>query len=280
MKIAIWHTGHHIADTVADAVALGLPMEGLVLGNNTSQGKLPDWFRPELSHIGYGILRGMDEIFKASDNWFNIDRGYFNPGHFDGYYRISFQGTQAKWHADIPQQALDFKLEDWREDDEKKEIVICPPTQAVCDFFNIPAQTWLNMAYQKAQDSFLCPIIAINHKSDGKTINWDETRAVITFNSSIGWQALQRGIPVYSDPDHSIIGSYYKAKMKNPIDFLSDEYRAIDRGPLFRAMRSHQFTLKEISEGKAWPLIEHYLTKYSSATIAGNKPPPKSPPIV
>lgn len=258
MKIAVWKTGHHIADTVAEHFN-GDKYE-------VSKRDIQTFGRYD-AHVAYGILRGTDEIFRAcSDSripWFNVDNGYFNPGHFDGYYRISYKGTQAKWHDDIPQQDIEFKLEDWKNINWDDITLVCPPTEAVCSFFNLNREAWL----QDIKDKYLHTglHLALREKTDIPFTEWNRVKAVITFNSSIGWQALQRGIPVYSDPQHSIVGSYYKAKLKNPIDFLSDEYKAIDREPLFRAMRSHQFTLQEISEGKSWPLLNHYLKRSLSA---------------
>ena len=263
MKIAVWKTGHEIADTVADALIEGIN------GINSSES------RSDVYHIGhesahgdsdaynisiaYGILRGTGEVFKRSKHWFNIDNGYFNPGHFDGYYRISYKGTQAKWHDDIPQQSIDFKLEDWKPLSGK--ILVCPPTGAVSNFFNITPEDLWNKYIAGPMNKYGKGNCILRTKLSQEPIDWGSVLGVITFNSSIGWQALQRGIPVYSDPDHSIIGSYYKAKMNNPIDFLSDEYRAIDREPVFRAMAAHQFKLSEISEGKAWNLINYYLSR-------------------
>lgn len=270
MKIAVWKTGHQISDTVAERIIWDF--------YKNHDGRIASTYDSEFVdaainywdvHLGYGILRGMDNVLTKSEEqkkpWFNIDRGYFNPGHFDGYYRISYKGTQAKWHENIPKQDIEFELEDWRL--SGNHILLCPPTEHVCKFYDINPIKWKFDALQiwlKAGGGTMsirtkdCHIPLDEHLKD--------CQGVITFNSSIGWKALQRGIPVYSDPDHSIIGSYYKAKMKNPIDFLSDEYKSIDRKPLFEAMAAHQFTLEEISKGKAWKLLNHYLKKNLSDT--------------
>lgn len=233
----IWGTGHPIADAVAQAFS-----KADYAGD---------------ADLVYGILR--HNKFESSTNWFEVDRGYFNPGHFDGYYRISYKGTQAKWHEDIPKQDIEFKLEDWKRNEGY--VLVCPPSDVVCEFFDIPTFSEHGLTGYKWMSRNLSNFyFRVRSKGDLEPIDWPSIKGVITFNSSIGWQALQRGIPVYSDPDHSIIGSYYKAKLQNPIDFLSDEYRAIDRKPLYQAMRAHQFTLKEISEGKAWPILQHYLS--------------------
>lgn len=275
MKIAVWKTGHEIADTVADAFKKHTDtICSLQRSNDGDIASLNDALNKCITsqydcNIGYGILRGMRDLFYYCDSqnrdWFNVDRGYFNPGHFNGYYRVSYKGTQAKWHDDIPQQDIDFKLEDWSDSPYKYKILIIPPTQHVIDFFGLPKENdWIMEAAYKIYDNGYRGDMSVRRKDDNREIDWLTTKGVITFNSSIGWQALQRGIPVYSDPQHSIVGSYYAAKLKNPIDFLSDEYKQVDREPLFRAMRAHQFTLQEISNGKLWPLINHYLNATKS----------------
>lgn len=226
-RLKVHKTGHEIADTVANAF-----IQDSYDGN---------------ADLAYGILR--HNIFATSNRWFNVDKGYFNPGHFDGYYRISYKGTQAKWHENIPKQDIEFELGDWRSGEGF--ILLCPPTDAVATFFNVSNWQIPDIDLKKT---------LTRYKGDISPIDWRFIKGVVTFNSSVGWQALQRGIPVYSDPNHSIVGSYYSSKLKNPIDFLSDEYKQIDRLPLFKAMRAHQFTLKEISEGKAWPILQHYLS--------------------
>lgn len=260
MKIAIWKTGHQIADTVADELAIGFDAKI----RNVNEGNLCD----ENVDIGYGILRGMGELFRqddiCGDDWFNIDRGYFNPGHFDGYYRISYKGTQAKWHEGIPQSDECVELEDW-EGGGGKIILVCPPTEAVCGFFNIEIDRWLASIRKLYRPICLGSYLngwRVRSKDDDKPIDWNEVGVVITFNSSVGWQALQRGIPCISDTEHSIVGSYYKYELdKLGLDYSFENVMKIPREPLFKSMLAHQFTLNELRAGKAWDLINHYLKK-------------------
>src|ERR1051326_2634673 len=94
MNIAVWRTGHEIADRVAESLVKGL--NGISLDcRYYNMPSLPDGYD---ANIAYGILRDTGEVFKASEEdgkpWFNVDRGYFKPSHYDGYYRISCRGTQ------------------------------------------------------------------------------------------------------------------------------------------------------------------------------------------
>ncbi len=251
MKIAVWKTGHHIADTVAEAFRHKCSIvSDAILNDYLARGVILD--KHEVNLV-YGILRGADRVIKEARHSFNIDNGYFNPGHFDGYYRISYRGTQAKWHENIPKQDIEFELEDWKP--ATKYILICPPTEPVKQFFGID---WI----PQVKDASTGYVYQWRDKNTASLvpIDWDKVGGVITFNSSVGWEALRRGIPCISDTTHSIVGSYYKHELdKLNLDYTFDNVLKVDRRPLFEAMRAHQFTLAEIREGRAWQLLKHYL---------------------
>lgn len=256
LRLSVWKTGHPIADTVADALVEGFGDVSIRSTSDISIAKDID------AQLGYGILRRMDKVFKTCSlssyyPWFNIDRGYWDANHFDGNYRISYKGTQAKWHEGIPQADVDIKLEDWKED--RYTILVCPPTDAVMDFFDI-RKAWFDW-YYKLGEQYPNQVWKVRRKEDTAPMHWDNIKAVVTFNSSMGWQALERGIPCISDTTHSIVGSYYKHELdKKGLDYNFDNIKLVDREPLFKAMRAHQFTLAEIREGRAWSLIQHYLS--------------------
>lgn len=266
MKIAVWKTGHIIADTVADALAEGFYNESKIRFTKEFLGRMPR----DQTQIGYGILRGNNRIFcqaEISGNpWFNVDRGYFNPGHFDGYYRISHKGTQAKYDPAFDAPECDIELDPICKDDKSKPVLFCPPTEAVAQFFLSDCTYGGIFSLDKwCLENVPLGGFIKREKGDKNPIDWDSIRAVITFNSSVGWQAIQRGIPCMSDPLHSVVGSYYNTKS---IDELIEMFNTKPRKPLFNFMRAHQFTLDEIRQGNANWLINYYLSKYSSAGTA------------
>lgn len=263
MKIAVWKTGHEIADRVAISLARGLNADLLdIRCNNEEMASKYD------AHAAYGILRGTESIFNSVNHWFNVDRGYFNPRHFDGYYRISYRGTQLKWTPDLPRKPMDIKFERWRKPDPLKRILICPPTYHVRKFFGYTGMDF--------QSSYEDKSYVVRLKGDTSPLNLDDYNAVITFNSSIGWQALQKGIPVLSNANYSAIGSFYNC---SDLKTLTDKLHNIpdNRIELFEAMNASQFTLAEIEQGKAWPLMEHLI--YSSDSTAEKLSAHMSPPI-
>jgi hypothetical protein len=255
VRVAVYETGHEIADTVAKALFNGL-------GGTLVKGSSPFPFADV--HIGYGVLRGQADVFKKVYHWFELDKGYNNPGHYDGNYRISYRGTQARWHEGIPRGKWDGELEPMREYDPHRPILFCPPTEAVERFF-------------KLQDWYLknIPVGGFIKREKGERRplkeDLDRCRAVITFNSSVGWEALRRGIPCLSDVNHSLVGSFYGETDLNKLIQKTHE-QPDRRRELFDIMAGHQFTLKEIQEGKAWPIINYYLA--GSDSIAASQLPP------
>lgn len=249
MRIALWHSGHEISDTVCNAIKEGLPQADLIWSAPENYAGSEYILGYDL-HIAYGILRGCGEVFKQCNRykkpWINIDRGFWRPNHYDGYYRISLNGTQqttglAKLDPDYDRWAqLGLEIEPVKQNGLYD--LICPPTLAVVHFFNAPFPTIDHQAIWRDKNC-LRPL-----QSD-----LDLAKQVITFNSSVGWEALRQGIPVVSDENHSFVGSYLKQ-----VDTMS-QLDIEARRRMFAVMASLQLTLAEIKSGKLWPLIQRLL---------------------
>lgn len=249
----VWKTGHQICDKVAESLANGFDTKAI---------HVREW-KGEDNSIAYGILRGTGDIFRSSRRWFHVDNGYFNPGHFDGYYRISYRGTQACYMVGI-EADIALRLKPWR---RGERVMIVPPTPHVASFFDIDVAAWLKNAIGKCNKPYFIKI------KDGSPVIFDGVDKIITFNSSLGWQGLIEGIEVDSDPRYSTVGSYYASKA---IDGYRD-FMHIDREPLFRFMRAMQFKLSEIENGDASWLINY---PFISAGTHEKQSLPISPPIV
>lgn len=215
-------TGHDIADTVADKIG-DLPGDGYV--------------------VAYGILRGTKEAFARAAHWFEIDRGYWDPSHFDGNYRLGYRDMQAIYREGLPREPHGLKFDPWV-DPDSGYTMICPPTAAVCDFYGLSHMDWcwdaINQCHGKPYK--------IREKYTQEPLSFEGVSRVITFNSAVGWQAVQKGIQCVSSADHSLVGSFCKAKK------VLDNY---DRDELFDIMQAHQFKLGE--KEKICKLINHYL---------------------
>lgn len=272
MRIAVWKTGHEIADTVADAVAAGIPgaevwHTGFIKSDPFSFIKL---LRRYDAHIGYGIKRGMDKVFRECDRqglpWFNIDRGYFNPNHYDGYYRVSLCGTQQtigldKLESDGERfEALGIEIGQCQY--YKDYVLVIPPTDLVKEFFRL--KDW------GLPDSFQCQRGIIWRNKDDKiplASHLGMCGRVLTFNSSVGWEALRLGIPVGSDEVHSIVGAWRKV-IDKPLHLDIES-----RQKLFAIMGDLQMTLQEIRNGHLCTLLPKLLKLHNpSQSISAGIP--------
>lgn len=246
MKVCVWLTGHAIADTVGSQVRYGLGGCSLYYTKDICDQIITD----HDVHIGYGILRDMDKVFKACDKlgkpWFNIDRGYWKPGHYDGYYRVSLRGTQQITGLDKLKPDYDrwdrLGIDLFLGKDGCGLQLLCPPTSQVSAFF---PKSFLNIR----------PPVIERSKGCERPLqdDLDACGMVITFNSSVGWEALRQGIPVISDSNYSIVGAYQKLVDKDIHDDLDR------RRELFSLMSSLQLTLDEIRSGKIWELMQKLL---------------------
>lgn len=254
MKIAVWNTSHSIADTIADVVIRGLKLTcHSIIPLHTDKAQLAADFD---LNIGYGILRGMQAVFRHSKHYIHLDKGYFRPGHFNGYYRISHNGTQQTKLATVPTDPR--RLNESRIDILPRrltagldKILVCPPTTEVCKYFNINQEKWLNHTAIQYKDK-----VIIRHKDSLIPLSEHlaQARKVITFNSSVGWEALRQGIEVVSDPHHSIVGAWQKElDIDNQLDLDS-------RHKFFAKMENLQLNLREIESGLLWPLIQNLIS--------------------
>lgn len=232
--VTLFRTGHDINERVCDALAKGFAGDDIA--------------------ATYGVLRGAGAWAKAQKKpTLLLDRGYFKPGHFDGYYRLAWQGTQAMFESGsgpMRWDSLHLPLEEWKP--RGTHALICPPTQPVAEFYGLNRHgvawgEWMgNQAVVACKGEFVvtirtkdCTIPLENHLKD--------CACVVTFNSGVGWEALRRGIPVISDVRHSTVGSF----LGTAIADLGKPMQGVDRRALFSFMANRQFTLQEIENGTA-----------------------------
>lgn len=269
MHIAVWKTGHEIADRVAESLWKGIPNATLC---NTWNGCASYYPKDKYDvNIAYGILRGATEVFRNSKCFFNLDRGYFRPSHYDGYYRISCGGTQATGNWVVPGYSrlaeLSLLLAPWRGFAPELPVLVIPPTEHAAKFFNLNDEWSGIIPVSKISTENYGAEYVVRQKGAASPINFADYNYVLTFNSSVGWQALQAGIPCVSDPTHSMVGAWFK---NVPLDSLAEK-QLQDREKLFATMAASQFTLQEIEQGKAWSLVNHYTS--GSAMMAGKLSP-------
>jgi len=247
--IHLWYTEHDINRRVLDAVTAGLSRAGAAPQAMQSEGARS---LPEGEHICYGVLRGADAVLKTADRmgwpWYHIDNGYFRPGHFHGYYRITQGNTQAQFTATQASDGerwrkLGLEIAPWQRN-HLGHVLICPPTAAMGAFFGIDPQAWLSQVLATLSGCSARPV-AVRHKQSSRPLEEDllGAHAVVTFNSSVAWQALLQGIPAIADRQ-CVVRSW------NHFDFsdIEKDLTQCDRQALFHCLANNQFTLQEFAE--------------------------------
>jgi hypothetical protein len=264
MRIGLWTTKHEISDTVARAASDGFGDRNV--NYTTTNDGFPDYVADcvahEDIHIGYGILRGMADVFRECDKqgkpWFCIDKGYWKPSHYDGYYRVSLRGTQqcGVWpEPDYERwERLQIPVEPFKKHYHVSmgRTLVCPPTDYAKQFFGVDWQPT-----PRPDERLL-----IREKGCERSLDEDfEGCSLIrTFNSSIGWEAIRRGIPCISDEKHSFVGSYMRHVGGVPDNVESCEHHQSKfQTNFFGAQAACQLTLDEMRGGMLFPLMQKLL---------------------
>jgi hypothetical protein len=246
MRALILRTGHEIADKIADSLSIGLGVAPVLASQVTIENVADADFV-----IGYGILRGTADVYGMAEAigkpWFVVDKGYFHPEHYNGYYRLGYRGTQGPYQERYCQPAL---MADKLETNRSCGI-ICPPTPDVCEFFGIDAQAWLNNAIDFVASTgkhFL-----VREKTTNRKLSEDlaQSAFVYTFNSSVAWQAIALGIPAISDPHRSVVGQWQAGREDRKLG-LTD----IEASGLVTWLLDDQFKLIDIERGYLWDKIK------------------------
>lgn len=214
MKIALIETSHAISQTVMRSITQSTGWDLYNVQN------APNLHRYD-AVIAYGILRGTAEIMRSRQHWFEIDKGLYGAGHYDGNYRISYRATQPIYRQDsLKANEIDVSRPGY--------TMVCPPTEHVCEFFGIDRQDWIRDNWDHDNECL------VRTKGDQAPMDWAKIGRLVTFNSSLGFEALKRDIPVISDPVHSTIGSYYKnsiqPNMNELLSFCDEHHFSLSNG--------------------------------------------------
>ena len=240
-----------------------------------------------------GILRGTGHLLKEAANKnldrYYIDHAYFNAGYKDDFWlRISKNKhtinnlkkvSNFRWEKFFSQDNL---IMPWRSFSERgNNILIIPPTNAICWYFN--ESNWekniLNFLKEtlSAEDFKKVKIRAKPNepivdtkgiykglKENKEAINspleddLNEASIVIAYNSQVALDALLKGIPVIVDKHNCCYSLSFKLSdlkygLNNPI--FENEPK---REELCKWLSYCQFKLEEIKSGLAWKTINNF----------------------
>jgi len=224
----------------------------------------------------FGILRGTNVVYNwAQQNWVNfyfMDRPYWGESRkYPGILRITKNGHTKNFLEDRSndrfKKYFPFNIEPWKKTGSK--IVICPPTHSIAVMFN--QESWLDNTLKILKENTDREIVVRNkgYNPDSKIdelgrlmpgpsdnedtstpIDWNDTHAIVAFNSNITIEATARGIPVFTDSMNACapIAELDFSKIETP--------RYTDREPCYYSLAYGQFTQEEIINGYAWEVLD------------------------
>lgn len=240
-----------------------------------------------------GILRGTGHLLKeaAKNNIvrYYLDHAYFEPGyHGNCWLRISKNRHSMNYVNEVSSYRWDnfFSSKNpifpWKEFDERgKQILIIPPTNAICWYFN--EYDWekniLNYLENILDKSIIKNIkvrykpnepfvdknghyLGIRQNANIDNVSLEEdlknSSLVIAYNSQVALDATLKGIPVIVDKHNSCFSISFKLSdlkkgLDNPIFNLEP-----NRLRLCRWLSYCQYNLQEIKNGFAWKTINNF----------------------
>ena len=243
--------------------------------------------------VTLGILRGTGHLLKEAarkniDRYY-IDHAYFEPGYEgDGWLRISKnkhiinnikEVSNFRWEKFF---AKKYPIMPWRRFDQRgANILIIPPTNAICWYFN--EHEWekkilcfLNKTLSKEDFKKVKirkkpkePIVDKNGnylglKQNEKTQNvsleedLENSSIIIAYNSQVALDATLRGIPVIVDKHNSCFALSFKLEDLS-LGLNNKKFDAEpDRYKLCKWLSYCQFKLDEIKSGFAWKTINNF----------------------
>jgi hypothetical protein len=226
--------------------------------------------------VMFGVLRGTHLVYnwakKNKIDFYYMDRPYWGETRNAPFYTKVVKNNHLKnWIEVRPddrfKKSFPWPIKPWNK--KGKNIIVCPPSNAIKEFFGV--HDWLDNTMATLKASTDRPIIIKNKgynpimgydKDGGMTvtgkdntapsgpIDWDDAFAIVTYNSNISLEATTRGIPCFTDEHNACapISETNIAKIETP--------KYIDREPLYHSMAYGQFTAEEVSNGYAWKVLD------------------------
>ena len=244
MKINCYTSGHMHSQLIARAFAEG--------------GNFP--LIHDLRHLlpgpmfTYGNLRGLkpllDQAIAEGRDWYYGDNGYFLPGHYAGYYRVTKNGYQHDGKGDAPPdrwRQLHLYIEKWQIGG--RQIIVCPPGNVMAELRGFDAKHWLIDTLKILEANTDRPIrVRMKPKpgSEEKPLAEDlqGAHALVCHSSNAAVSALIAGVPVFcTDPcASSIMGLSDVSKIETPF-YPGDRFRWAC------VLAANQWTLNEFRDG-------------------------------
>lgn len=205
----------------------------------------------------YGILRGGGHLLKqaqaANRNWVYLDNGYFRPGHYDGFYRVTrdaYQRVRAvgTFEPDFERwRKLGISMKPWQTNG--RHVLVCPPGPEFAAHLGIDRGEWLldvTQALRAATDREIRVRVKPAKGRPGVPLAADleNCHAVVAYNSNVAVEALLAGVPVWCHAMSAaapLAGADW-SQIESPL-------RPDDREPWAADLAANQWTIDEMLRG-------------------------------
>jgi hypothetical protein len=204
----------------------------------------------------YGNARGLkpllDRCILEKRDFLYLDNGYFKPGHFNGYFRVTRNAYMhdgsgiAKPHR---WRALDKMILPWKRNADF--VLVCPPNPVYASLRGFNAALWLNET-QRVLKEATDREIRIRLKpgkanSEPLSQALRGCHALVTHSSNTAVDSLLAGVPVFCTDkcSASCMGIADLRRIEAP--FYPD-----DRERFCQVLAANQWTLAEMKDGTCW----------------------------
>lgn len=226
--------------------------------------------------IIFGILRGCNLVYKWAEqnkiDFYYMDRPYWGETRNHPFYLKVVKNNHLKSFIDHRpddrfKKTFPWNIEPWKKNG--REIVVCPPSNAISEFFGV--NNWLEKTLTTLKANTDRPIIIktkgynpiVGYDNNGQLIvtgkdnnppqgkiNWNTVHAIVTYNSNITLEATARGIPCFTDTHNACapISETDFSKIETP--------KYVDREPCYYSLAYGQFTAEELSNGYTWRILD------------------------
>ena len=247
----VYQTAHEISQTICQAIHKGVPSTLLDINIDG------DWDTYRFGGgpaITYGNLRGAGEIVRLCEalslDYYYVDHGYMNRGHFNGHYRITKNALQSTQVLECPPdrfEQLNIKVQEWKRGDK---ILVIPLSIPLATFLGIDAQVWLDYTIGRIKRTTDREIVVKGKDGSPLLPYLDNCHALVTHSSNAAVDGVIAGVPAFSTYVSGVspVALSDLSKIEDPI--------YPDRRQWLYSLAYQQFTLEEFSNGTAWSIVK------------------------
>lgn len=207
--------------------------------------------------VFYGLSKFTVTVHRAASergyDWYYIDNGYFRPGHYDGYYRVTKNAAQhdgsgkaspARWDS------LGLTIEPWKRDG--RHVLVIGQSRTYFDLRGMRGGNWLWDTLAAIGNATDRPIV-VRPKPTMRTLrkrpvatDLEDAWCVVAHTSNVAVEAVQAGVPVFVTGDCAAasMSETDLAKIETPV--------YPDREQWAWNLAANQWTLDEFRTGKCW----------------------------